>query len=658
MKILRYFLLNKSTQYASRWVVLSIDLFLIIVNLFFAYLIRFHFDISFIDLSFYLSFPIALVIGLFSFLAVGSYKGVIRHTGFHDSVNVFWGVSTLFLINLTLILGIRYMGMFPILKVPISVIMINYLLNIIVLIFSRFVYKQFYYYTKGISTTKKNILIYGAGESGMTTYSMLEKHIESAVNVVGFIDDNIAVVGKRINRARVYLPADLNHHFIKQHQISEVVVSIQNISKSRLNEITENLLSLDLKVKIVPPIKQWVEGDLNFNQIKNVRIEDLLGRDPIVLNNQLVQDEIKGKTVLITGAAGSIGSEISRQVAGYEYNNLILLDQAESPLYDLQQELVRKGITRFHVAVADIKDELRLNQIFEEFKPDMVFHAAAYKHVPLMEEVPYEAVATNVFGTYTLVNISMKHQVQKFVMISTDKAVNPTNVMGATKRLSEIYISSLKDNKTTKFITTRFGNVLGSNGSVIPLFRKQIEEGGPIHVTHKEITRYFMTIEEACELVLEAGAMGKGGEIYVFDMGRPMKIFDLAKKMIKLSGLSYPEDIDIRFSGLRPGEKIYEELLGDGENTKPTHNKKIMIANVVQPNKETIGRRIKDLFATNLPENAALTVSKIKALVPEFISNNSIYESLDQVNVDGSFKHPSIENTSQQQFNRPRHQFN
>jgi len=658
MKIVHYFLFRNSNRYASQWLVFGVDLFLITINLILAYLIRFQFHLSFVDNSFYLSLFLSLITASVSFLLVGSFKGVIRHTGFKDAINVIYGISVLVILNLSLVLGFRLFNIFPLYSIPISVIIIHYLLNVIALVFSRFGYKTLFHHLKGIETTKTNILIYGAGESGLTTYMMLQNNIESAVNVVGFIDDNIGIIGKRINRARVYLPSDIDEQFIRLHKITEVIISIQVIDNKRLNEIAENLLSLKLKVKIIPPIKQWVDGDLKLSQIKNIRIEDLLGREPIKLNNQIVQKEIKGNTILITGAAGSIGSELARQVAKYKYKNLILLDIAESPLYDIQQELIRKGKSRFRVEVADIRDSLRIHQIFDEFKPDLVFHAAAYKHVPLMEDVPYEAVATNVFGTYTLANLSINHKVKKFVMVSTDKAVNPTNVMGATKRLSEMYVSSLKDNNTTKFITTRFGNVLGSNGSVIPLFRKQIEENGPLTVTHKEITRYFMTIEEACELVLEAGAMGNGGEIYVFDMGQPMKIFELAKKMIQLSGLQYPDDIDIELTGLRPGEKIYEELLGSGENTKPTHNKKIMIANVVEPNKDFIRTRIKDLFATNLPENGPLTVSKIKTIVPEFISNNSIFESLDNIKENGIINHPSIENSSQKQVNRPKHHFN
>lgn len=658
MKILRYFLFQNSTKYASQWLVLSVDLMLVTLNLILAYLIRFQFDLAFIDHSFFTFVGISFLLAIISFFIAGSFKGVIRHTGFRDAVNVFYGVSVLLVTSLVAVLGLRFFHLSSNFSVPISVIIIHFLLNIIGLIFSRFGYKTLFHYLKGIESDKTNILIYGAGESGMTTYLMLEKNLESAVNVTGFIDNNIAIVGKRINRARVYFPEEIDLRFIKVHKISEVIISIQTLEKEQLNAIAENLLALGLKVKIVPPIRQWVDGTLQANQIKNIRIEDLLGRDPIKLSNKIVEEEINGSTVLITGAAGSIGSEIVRQVARYKYKNLVLIDIAESPLYDIQQELINNGITKFHAAVADIRDSLRMHQLFEEYKPDLVFHAAAYKHVPLMENVPYEAVATNVFGTYTLANIAINHKAKKFVMISTDKAVNPTNVMGATKRLSEIYVSSLKNNSSTKFITTRFGNVLGSNGSVIPLFRRQIEKGGPLTVTHKEITRYFMTIEEACELVLEAGAMGNGGEIYVFDMGQPIKIFDLAKKMIQLSGLKYPEDIDIHFSGLRPGEKIYEELLGDGEKTKPTHNKKIMIANVVEPNRAIIGDRIRDLFATNLPENAPLTVSKIKALIPEFISNNSIYESLDNINNKGRIDHPSLQNSSQMQINRPKHHFN
>jgi len=340
---------------------------------------------------------------------------------------------------------------------------------------------------------------------------------------------------------------------------------------------------------------------------------------------------VNDKVILVTGAAGSIGSEISRQLSVYNHKHLVLVDHAESPLYDLQQELIQKDCKNFTSIVADVRDEVRMNEIFEEFKPQKVFHAAAYKHVPLMEMSPYEAVKINIGGTKNIADLSIKHKIERFVMVSTDKAVNPTNVMGATKRVAEMYISCLSNSKnhTTKFTTTRFGNVLGSNGSVIPLFKRQIENGGPLTVTHKDITRYFMTIPEACQLVLEAGTMGKGGEIYIFDMGKSVKIYDIAKRMIYLSGLQYPDDIDIKITGLRPGEKLYEELLADGENTTPTYHEKIMIAKNQNIDYTFVNSKIQELCLSNQSHNNRETVLLIKEIVPEYISNNSIYEKLD-----------------------------
>ena len=357
-------------------------------------------------------------------------------------------------------------------------------------------------------------------------------------------------------------------------------MSIQNIQSYQLIEIVDKLTLLPVKVKVVPPVEKWIDGTLNIGQIAEVNIEDLLNRSPIKINNPILQKELSGKVILITGAAGSIGGEIAHQVSAYKYSQLILLDQAESDLYNIQQSFNRKKVQNYAIEVADIRNIERMKEIYKKYKIDFVFHAAAYKHVPLMEENPYEAVKVNVFGTRVLMDLAIQNGIEKFVMVSTDKAVNPTNVMGATKRVAEIYANCLNKKGKTKFITTRFGNVLGSNGSVIPLFKKQIAEGGPIQVTHEDITRYFMTISEACSLVLEAGVMGHGGEIYVFDMGESVKIFDLAKKMIHLSGLKYPEDIDIEFIGLRPGEKLYEELLSSKENTIPTYNDKIMIAKI------------------------------------------------------------------------------
>jgi FlaA1/EpsC-like NDP-sugar epimerase len=429
---------------------------------------------------------------------------------------------------------------------------------------------------------------------------------------------------------KVYKPNQINKDFIDRLNISEVIVSIQKVEPVKLREIVDSLIILLIKVKIVPPVEKWINGDLQLAQIKQVRIEDLLGRQPINIENPIIKEEIENKVVLITGAAGSIGSEIARQITTYNCKQLILLDQAESALYDLQQEFKKNDNLNYKAIVADVRLKNDMNQIFDEYKPDLVYHAAAYKHVPLMENNPYQAAKVNVIGTKIVADLAIKFEVEKFVMISTDKAVNPTNVMGATKRLAEIYITCLRETSKTKFIITRFGNVLGSNGSVIPLFRKQIEVGGPLTVTHREITRYFMTIPEACQLVLEAGSMGKGGEILVFDMGESIKIFDLAKNMIRLSGLNYPKDIDIKIVGLRPGEKIFEELLAVGENTIKTYHQKIMIAKVKNLDFSAIKPKIADICANIDQISKVEIVSKIKEIIPEYRSNNSEYEILDK----------------------------
>jgi FlaA1/EpsC-like NDP-sugar epimerase len=423
----------------------------------------------------------------------------------------------------------------------------------------------------------KNVLIYGAGESGILTYNALTSHTASNSRVIGYVDDDNNKVGKSINGVKVYSKDEISGPFIEKREVEEIIVSINNIDNNRLREIVESLVDYKVQVKIVPPVEDWINGELKLSQIKQVQIEDLLNRVPINIKKSKVSEELKGQIIMVTGGAGSIGSEIVRQIANYDYKSLIIIDQAESALYDLQQELKQNGFHNFIPMVGDIRDKNRMNTFFQEYKPTMVFHAAAYKHVPLMEYNAYEAIKVNIAGTKMLVDLSLNYNVEKFVFVSTDKAVNPSNVMGATKRIAEMYISCMHQENKTKFITTRFGNVLGSNGSVIPLFKKQIENGGPLTVTHKDITRYFMTIPEASQLVLEAAAMGRGGEIFIFDMGKSVRIFDLAVNMIKLSGLRYPEDIDIKFTGLRPGEKLYEELLANGENTLPTYHQKIMI---------------------------------------------------------------------------------
>ncbi|MCL4153728.1 UNVERIFIED_CONTAM: hypothetical protein GTU68_003137, partial [Idotea baltica] len=382
----------------------------------------------------------------------------------------------------------------------------------------------------------KNVLIYGAGESGILTHNALTNHSKSRARVVGYIDNDNQKVGKQINGVSVFDKRVLTEEFLTKKDISEVIFSIQNIDPKKLRKLVEGLVEYPVQVKIVPPVEDWINGELRASQIKQVQIEDLLDRAPISIKNQKIDNQLNGKVILVTGGAGSIGSEIVRQICDYNYKSLVIIDQAESALYDLQQDLKQNGFHNFIPIVGDIRDKNRMNAIFQEYKPNMVFHAAAYKHVPLMEYNSYEAIKINVAGTKTIADLSLNHKVEKFVFVSTDKAVNPTNVMGACKRIAEMYISCMQQEKKTKFITTRFGNVLGSNGSVIPLFRKQIEKGGPLTLTHKDVTRYFMTIPEASQLVLEAGSMGEGGEIFIFDMGESVKIFDLAKNMIKLSG--------------------------------------------------------------------------------------------------------------------------
>ncbi|CAL2094127.1 nucleoside-diphosphate sugar epimerase/dehydratase [Tenacibaculum sp. 190524A02b] len=618
-------------RYASRWVVLVIDVVLVCISFILAYSVRFNASLNFDIEKLYTQVPFIAFVAIISFLLVGSYRGIIRHTGTRDAFNVFVGVTLLSMINISVVLFNSTFKIFPQFTIPRSIVIIHYLITVLVLIISRYVFKAFYEIISSELDDIINVLIYGAGDSGLMTYGALNRDTKNNYQVVGFLDDDPKKLGKKINRIKIYTGKNINEEFVKRKEIDEIIISIQNIKSEKLLYLTDKLLKLGVKVKIVPPLSKWIDGDLEANQIKQVKIEDLLNRKPISIDNPIVKRDVNNKVILVTGAAGSIGSEISRQLSNYNYKHLVLIDQAESDLYDLQQELIQKGRKNFTAIVADVRDRIRMADIFDIYQPNKVFHAAAYKHVPLMEMSPYEAVKINIGGTKNIADLSIEHQIERFVMVSTDKAVNPTNVMGATKRVAEMYISCLSNSKShnTKFTTTRFGNVLGSNGSVIPLFKKQIENGGPLTVTHKDITRYFMTIPEACRLVLEAGTMGNGGEIYIFDMGKSVKIFDIAKRMIHLSGLRYPDDIDIKITGLRPGEKLYEELLANGENTTPTYHEKIMIAKNQEINYSIISKKIIDLCESNKTHNNHKTVQLIKDIVPEYISNNSIYEKLD-----------------------------
>jgi FlaA1/EpsC-like NDP-sugar epimerase len=484
------------------------------------------------------------------------------------------------------------------------------------------------------------------GETGVATKRTLDADPNVNMSVVAFVDDDLRKRGKVVDSVKIYHTDDLAK-IIEEENIDDLILTTQNLSPERKNKAVDLCLDHNVKVLNVPPLKTWVNGSFKVNQIKNIKIEDLLERAPIFIEEDIIESQIKGKRVLVTGAAGSIGSEIVRQLIKFNPQLIILNDIAESPLHEMQLELQDNSLTNNFIAyIGDVKNVSRMENMFTTFKPHFVYHAAAYKHVPMMEKNPCEAICTNVGGTKLIADLSVKHKVEKFVMISTDKAVNPTNVMGASKRIAEIYVQSYfnyleKRNLNsvngsvikTKFITTRFGNVLGSSGSVIPRFKAQIQKGGPITVTHPDITRYFMTIPEACRLVLEAGSMGKGGEIFIFDMGQSVKIVELAKKMIKLSGLIPNQDIQIEFTGLRPGEKLYEELLNDTENTLPTHHDKIMIAKVRTYDFESIQTKVEELILLACDYQDNDVVKAMKNMVPEFISKNSIYEELDVLEV-------------------------
>ena len=612
-------------RYVPRWAVLLIDLTISLCSLFFSYYLRFNFEIpaDYISSLVYV-IPIFATIRLISFLITKIYAGIVRFTSSKDALRI---ISTIFMgSSFLLIFNIIYYVFTKIYFIPYSIIIIDAAISISALIILRFTVKALYFESIDGHKFVKNIVIYGGDEYGLATKKTLERDPTSNYKIVGFID-NLSN-GKFIDRLEVYAVSELEK-IIEDFNVSYLILAKKRKFPTVEQTIIDICLEKSVKILRIPQIKNWINGELSFNQIKKIKIEDLLERQPIELNKNKIHKTVLGKTVLVTGAAGSIGSEIVRQLTKFSPKLIVLLDQAESSMYDIELELLEKiKFTKIEVIIGDISDKIRLEKVFKTFSPEIVYHAAAYKHVPMMENNPYEAVKTNILGTKNLADLSDFHNVDKFIMISTDKAVNPTNIMGASKRIAEIYIQSFNEQTKTKFITTRFGNVLGSNGSVIPRFKKQIDQGGPITVTHPEITRFFMTIPEACQLVLEASAFGNGGEIFIFDMGKSVKIVDLAKKMIKLSGLKLGIDIQITYTGLRPGEKLYEELLNNKENTLPTHHSQIMIAKVEKYCYDDVQIKINKLISIN-NNNDMEIVKSMKNIIPEFKSQNSIFEKLD-----------------------------
>ena len=619
-----------------RGMVLAMDLFVTAFSFVLAYLLRFNLDPKLIDISRAAShFLVAFPVYIGAFLFFGSFSGIIRHTTIQDAVKLVLAMSSGAVGLLLLSTVARTFPDMQFLVIPYSVILIHFFATTVLLVGSRMAIKETYQYCFLPTRPLKSVMLFGAGELGLITLKVLEQDRISGYKVVGFIDDKRTLNGKTLNGIPIYSVRHAFRRAIKLEHVQEIIISINqpNISPARKKELLEMCLENNIQLKQIPAVKDWMNGQLNSKQIRNVMISDLLSREAIHLEIDKIKDGLKDSIILITGAAGSIGSEIVRQLMTFDIRHAVLYDQAETPLYNLQNELKAKfPKTSFDLIIGDVRDPFRLYKVFEKYQPDIVFNAAAYKHVPLMEAHPYEAIRVNIGGTLLLADLSVQFKVKKFVMLSTDKAVNPTNVMGASKRICEIYIQALsqKEGIATQFITTRFGNVLGSNGSVVPLFQKQIEDGGPVTVTHPDITRFFMTIPEACQLVLEAGFMGNGGEIYVFDMGEPVKIYDLAKKMILLSGFTPEEDIAIKFTGLRPGEKLYEELLANKENTLPTHHPKIMIAQVRKYPYDDVNKRIRELITSVQLEDEDMLVGRMKELVPEFISQNSRFAKFDK----------------------------
>jgi FlaA1/EpsC-like NDP-sugar epimerase len=618
-------------KHTPRWVIVLLDLLLNISALAFAYLIRFDLkaEYSLIQkewsiLSKSILFYIIVKFTVFQLFRI--QKGLVRYTSTEDLRRIFLAIATTTLIfTIASIVRAKFMDGYYLF--PTSILIMEFLVSFAFTIGSRFIVKLVYLEATKDKSAKVNVIVYGAGVSALITKRTISKDRLINQKIIGFIDDNKKLHNTRLEGTRIYSPEKLEE-LAREFEIKTLIIAIQNPDTENINRVVEKCLSLGIEVQKVPRPRSWINGEFSSKQLSKINIEDLLGRKPIQLDQAKISAELKGKVILVTGAAGSIGSGLVKQIGNYEPKNIILLDQAESALYDLQQDLHAKGtVFPFEIVIGDIRNYDRLKRVFDFYKPEYVFHAAAYKHVPLMENNPSEAVLTNVKGTKNLVDLSLEFGVHKFVMISTDKAVNPTNVMGASKRVAEIYAQT-KNNLGTKFITTRFGNVLGSNGSVIPLFQKQIEQGGPLTITDERITRFFMTIPEACQLVLEAGSMGNGGEIFVFDMGKSVKILDLAKKMIQLSGLEIGKDIEIKVTGLRPGEKLYEELLASEENSIPTHNPQILIAKTKDNDEEKLHAIEELIHLFEMQQNDQI-VGKMKAIVPEYISNNSEFEKLD-----------------------------
>lgn len=624
--------------YLPRWIIFAIDIFIVFIASIVTDFIIFKLtDRPFDNMNMTLRYGIVLLVNAAFFLFYRTYSGIIRHSTFIDGVKLLVSTSTAYVA----LLVINYGGSW-LLEHEIFVttsLFISYVNSFLMLFLFRIMVK--YMFERYLNTEDQkltNAVIYGVDANAISVANALRTAKPSRFKLLGFIDKfSYNKAGKSILNLPILNQNKSIHVILRAMKADALIIAEKSLSKEETIAIVEECLEYGFKVFTVPLISDWEDQTQISNKVKSFEIEDLLDRKPIILDTQTISSQLKGKVILITGAAGSIGSEITRQVLSFSPAKIILLDQAETPLHNLRLEINDiNQMVRIRSVLADVRNFEALEKVFANYKPDVVYHAAAYKHVPLMEENPSQALYTNVLGTKNLADLSVKYHVERFVMVSTDKAVNPSSVMGASKRIAEMYVQMLQDKLSRekrggdiKFITTRFGNVLGSNGSIVPLFAKQIQEGGPLTITHPEIIRYFMTIPEACQLVLEAGTMGRGGEIFIFDMGQPVKIIDLAKKMIRLAGFTPDKEIEIKIIGLRPGEKLFEELLNDTSKTLPTHNEKILIAQEVHDDYELVNYKILDLLSKVQAISDEEVVAAMKKIVPEFKSMNSVFENLD-----------------------------
>ena len=626
----------KNLGYLPRWIILLIDTIIITFTAIITAKMFAGMGIGFINGKYqYIIIPVFYFVNIFFFWIFRTYSGIIRHSSFIDAVKIFISLFAtllaLFIINYICYFSFNF-------KMFISTgLFINFIFSFCALFIYRIIVKQTFeiYFSEIPSNDLINALIYGSDANAISVANALKSEKPSRFRIVGFVDKEKQNASKRILNLPIMNLKKRIPVLMRSIEAEALIIADKSLSKEEKLSIVDECLEFNYKVYSVPLITDWEDSKEISKKVTSFKIEDLLDRKSIVIDNKSISMQLQNQTVLITGAAGSIGSEIARQVIGFSPKKVIILDQAETPLHHLRLEIEQIHLeTKIRTIICDVRNKAALTEIFKIYQPNVVYHAAAYKHVPLMEENPAQAIFVNVQGTKNVADLAIEFNVASFVMVSTDKAVNPSNVMGASKRIAEKYVQSLhtkhlNNGSITKFITTRFGNVLGSNGSVVPLFTAQIANGGPITITHPDIIRYFMTIPEACQLVLEAGAMGNGGEIFIFDMGKPVKIIDLANKMIRLAGYIPDKDIKIEIVGLRPGEKLYEELLNDSAKTLPTHHQKIMIAQEQLTDFENVLTEVDNLIIISQTFAKNNIVQKMKFIVPEFVSMNSNFEILD-----------------------------